>query len=187
MVLGLAPLSRARAPGRSSFGRGLAAVVPTADRLEVVRLVVVAGLDVVDVGCQFSAPLAVVGVDRVVEVFRDGPMALTTALPVQADKDPRALVDPVTFDKLALHFAAVQEVTKTYARRAVGQMLLMLKAHADSQHDPDFGRLLPDGRSYRVVPTEPVDAAWHASLQHTEPYAAASSRSREASCTTCRS
>ena len=31
-------------------------------------------------------------------------------------------------------------------------MLLMMKAHADSQHDPDFGRLLPDGRSYRVVP-----------------------------------
>jgi hypothetical protein len=52
-------------------------------------------------------------------------------------------------------------------------MLLMLKAHADSQHDPDFGRLLPDGRSYRVVPTEPVDAAWHVSLQHTEPYLAA--------------
>ena len=60
---------------------------------------------------------------------------------------------------LAEFFAARQEVTKTYARRAVRQMLLMLKAHADSQHDPDFGRLLPDGRSYRVVPTEPVDAA----------------------------
>ena len=100
-------------------------------------------------------------------------MSLTTTLPVQADKDPQMLIDPTTFDKLALHFAAVQEVTKTYARRAVGQMLLMLKAHADSQHDPDFGRLLPDGRSYRVVPTEPVDAAWHVSLQHTEPYQAA--------------
>ncbi|GIF12451.1 hypothetical protein [Actinoplanes teichomyceticus] len=100
-------------------------------------------------------------------------MTLTTALPVQADKDPQALVDPETFDKLAEFFAARQEVTKIYARRAVGQMLLMLKAHADSQHDPDFGRLLPDGRSYRVVPTEPVDAAWHASLQHTEAYAAA--------------
>ena len=100
-------------------------------------------------------------------------MTLTSTLPVQADKDPQTLVDAQTFDKLALHFAAVQEVTKTYARRAVGQMLLMLKAHADSQHDPDFGRLLLDGRAYRVVPTEPVDAAWHVSLQHTEPYAAA--------------
>ncbi len=100
-------------------------------------------------------------------------MTLTTALPVQADKDPQTLVDLPTFDKLAEFFAARQEVTKIYARRAVGQMLLMLKAHADSQHDPDFGRLLPDGRSYRVVPTEPVDAAWHASLQHTEAYAAA--------------
>jgi hypothetical protein len=28
-------------------------------------------------------------------------------------------------------------------------------------------------RWYRVVPTEPVDAAWHASLQHTEPYTTA--------------
>ncbi|AEV87482.1 hypothetical protein ACWT_6469 [Actinoplanes sp. SE50] len=26
-------------------------------------------------------------------------------------------------------------------------------------HHPDFGRLLPDGRSFRVVPTEPVDIA----------------------------
>ncbi|GAA1582788.1 hypothetical protein [Actinoplanes couchii] len=52
-------------------------------------------------------------------------------------------------------------------------MLLMLKAHADSLHDPDHGRVLPDGRPYRVVPTRPVDAAWHTSLQHTEPYAAA--------------
>ncbi|MCO1597656.1 hypothetical protein M8C17_21120 [Micromonospora sp. RHAY321] len=100
-------------------------------------------------------------------------MTLATTSPVQAAKDPQVLIDPETFDKLALHFAAVQEVTKTYARRAVGQMLLMLKAHSDSQHDPDFGRLLPDGRSYRVVPTEPVDAAWHVSLQHTEPYHAA--------------
>lgn len=100
-------------------------------------------------------------------------MTLAPTLPDQAAKDPQRLVDPETFDKLAEHFAATQEVTKAYAGRAVGQMLLMLKAHADSQHDPDFGRLLPDGRSYRVVPTEPVDAAWHASLQHTEPYAAA--------------
>ena len=100
-------------------------------------------------------------------------MTLATTLPAKADKDPQTLIDPETFDKLALYFAAEREVTKTYARRAVGQMLLMMKAHADSQHEPDFGRLLPDGRSYRVVPTEPVDAAWHASLQHTEPYAAA--------------
>lgn len=100
-------------------------------------------------------------------------MTLAPTLPVQADKDPQTLVDVETFDKLAEFFAARQEVTLTYARRAVGQMLLMLKAHADSQHDPDFGRVLPDGRSYRVVPTEPVDAAWHAALQHTEPYTAA--------------
>ncbi|GIM94416.1 hypothetical protein [Paractinoplanes toevensis] len=100
-------------------------------------------------------------------------MTLTNPSLVQADKDPQTLIDAETFDKLAEFFAVRQEVTKTYARRAVGQLLLMLKAHADSQNDPDFGRLLPDGRSYRVVPTEPVDAAWHAALQHTEPYQAA--------------
>ena len=33
--------------------------------------------------------------------------------------------------------------------------------------------LLPTGESYRVVPTRPVDAVWHAALQITEPYAAA--------------
>jgi hypothetical protein len=100
-------------------------------------------------------------------------VTLATALPDQAARDPQALVDGDTFGKLAKHFAAAQEVTHTYACRAVGQMLLMLKAHADSQHDPDFGRLLPDGRSYRVVPTGPVDAAWHISLQHTEAYLSA--------------
>ncbi len=100
-------------------------------------------------------------------------MTITTAKPVLTGKDPKSLVEPEVFDKLARHFAAVQEVTQTYAERAIGQMLLMLRAHADSQHDPDFGRLLPDGRSYRVVPTKPVDVAWHVSLQHTEPYLAA--------------
>ncbi|MFI5492517.1 hypothetical protein [Actinoplanes sp. NPDC051859] len=99
-------------------------------------------------------------------------MTLTTTAPAHTG-DPKFLVDPKTFDKLAEHFAAVQEVTRTYAERAIGQMLLMLRAHADSKHDPDFGRLLPDGRSYRVVPTKPVDVAWHVSLQHTEPYLAA--------------
>ncbi|MFI7600455.1 hypothetical protein [Actinoplanes sp. NPDC049681] len=87
--------------------------------------------------------------------------------------DPRTLVSGEVFDKLARHFAAVQEVTQIYAERAIGQMLLMLRAHADSQNDLDFGRRLPDGRSFRVVPTKPVDVAWHVSLQHTEPYLAA--------------
>jgi hypothetical protein len=100
-------------------------------------------------------------------------VTITTATPVLTGKDPQSLVDPETFGKLTRHFAAVQEVTQTYAERAIGQMLLLLKAHSDAQHDPDFGRLLPDGRSYRVVPTNPVDTAWHVSLQHTEPYLAA--------------
>ena len=101
-------------------------------------------------------------------------MTITTAGPALAGKDPQSLVDPETFDRLARHFAARQQVTLNYAERTLGQLLIFLKAHADGlRNDPDFGMLLPTGESYRVVPTAPVDAAWHACLQNTEPYAAA--------------
>ncbi|WP_241825306.1 hypothetical protein [Micromonospora sp. CB01531] len=42
-----------------------------------------------------------------------------------------------------------------------------------TQDIPDFGLLLPTCESYRVVPTRPVDAVWHAALQITKPYTAA--------------
>ncbi|MFI5893062.1 hypothetical protein ACIA5D_23430 [Actinoplanes sp. NPDC051513] len=101
-------------------------------------------------------------------------MTVTTAMPVQTGKDPQSLVDPETFDKLARFFAARQEVSQHYAERALGQFLIFLKAHADGlRNDPAFGMLLPTGESYRVVPTAPIDAVWHACLQNTEPYAAA--------------
>jgi hypothetical protein len=100
-------------------------------------------------------------------------VSITTATPVLTGKDPQSLVDPVTFEKIAHYFAAKQEVTQTYADRATGQFLVMLKAHAEAHLDPQFGMLLPTGESYRVVPTAPVDAVWHAALQISEPYTAA--------------
>jgi hypothetical protein len=101
-------------------------------------------------------------------------VTITTATPVLTGKDPQSLIDPQTFDTLARFFAARQEVSLRYAERALGQFLIFLKAHADGlRHDPHFGMLLPTGESYRVVPTAPVDAVWHACLQNTEPYAAA--------------
>ncbi|WP_431881734.1 hypothetical protein [Micromonospora chalcea] len=87
--------------------------------------------------------------------------------------DPRTLVDDVTFDKLVEFFAASQEVTHPYAERAVGQFLVFLKAHAATRDSAEFGMPLPDGSVGRVVPTRPVDAVWHAALQHTVPYLAA--------------
>ncbi|MFE9207463.1 hypothetical protein [Micromonospora sp. NPDC007230] len=100
-------------------------------------------------------------------------MTITADRPATAAADPRTLVSAETFDKITHYFAAKQEVTQTYAERAVGQFLVFLKAHADAQDTPDFGLLLPTGESYRVVPTRPVDAVWHAALQTSEPYTAA--------------
>jgi hypothetical protein len=100
-------------------------------------------------------------------------VTITTARPVLTGTDPRTLVSAEVFDQIAGYFAAKQEVTQTYADRATGQFLVMLKAHADAHLDPEFGMRLPGGESYRVVPTAPVDAVWHAALQISEPYTAA--------------
>ncbi|MFI7252581.1 MULTISPECIES: glycine-rich domain-containing protein [Micromonospora] len=101
-------------------------------------------------------------------------MSITADKPVTTvAQDPRTLVSTEVFDKLTRYFAARQEVSHTYAERAVGQFLVFLKAHADQAGKPDFGMLLPTGESYRVVPTRAVDAVWHALLQISEPYTAA--------------
>ncbi len=48
------------------------------------------------------------------------------------------------------------------------------QAYADSiGKDDKYGMLMPTGEVYRVVPTAPVDAVWHAVLQNSEPYSAA--------------
>lgn len=100
-------------------------------------------------------------------------MTTTHSTPVTDAADPRTLIEADTFDKIAHYFAAKAEVTQTYADRATEQFLIFLKAHADKHDSPGFGLLPPTGESYRVVPTRPVDAVWHAALQISEPYTAA--------------
>ncbi|MEU1687876.1 hypothetical protein [Micromonospora sp. NPDC005707] len=101
-------------------------------------------------------------------------MTITADRPLSAlAADPRALVSAEVFEKIARYFAVRHEVTQTYAERAVGQFLVFLRAYADRVDKRDFGMLLPTGESYRVVPTRPVDAVWHAALQISEPYTAA--------------
>ncbi|MER7166218.1 hypothetical protein ABT336_09140 [Micromonospora sp. NPDC000207] len=100
-------------------------------------------------------------------------MTITADRSITTVADPRTLVSVEVFDQIVHYFAARQEVTQTYAERAVGQFLVFLKAYANAQEKPDFGMLLPSGESYRVVPTHPVDAVWHAALQISEPYTAA--------------
>lgn len=100
-------------------------------------------------------------------------MTITADRQAAEAADPRTLVSTDTFNEIARYFAAKAEVTQNYAERATGQFLIFLKAHADAHDSPDFGMLLPSGESYRVVPTRPVDAVWHAALQISEPYTAA--------------
>ncbi|MEV6599671.1 hypothetical protein AB0M36_22855 [Actinoplanes sp. NPDC051346] len=103
-------------------------------------------------------------------------MSITAGRSVTCATDPQTLVSAETFDRIARYFATKAEVTQTYAERATGQFLLFLKAHADAHRSPDFGMRLPTGESYRVVPTRPVDAVWHAALQISESYTAACER-----------
>jgi len=55
MLLSGSLSERARSTSCSTFGTGLARMVPTAQRLQVVERVVVAGLDVVDLVGELAA------------------------------------------------------------------------------------------------------------------------------------
>jgi hypothetical protein len=77
---------------------------------------------------------------------------ITTDRPVTIAADPRTLVSAEVFDKIARYFAARQEVSQTYAERAVGQFFTFIKAYADAQDNPHFGLMLP---SRRVLPGRP--------------------------------
>lgn len=77
--------------------------------------------------------------------------AETTAL------DPRELVDPGLFDKLADYVAEHQEVTRSYADTVVGQTLVWLQA-------------VKDNPGVRLAMSETVDPGWHAFILHSEDY-----------------
>jgi hypothetical protein len=82
-------------------------------------------------------------------------------------KDPRGLVPPEVFDALVEDIRRYHHVTKPYAERMLGQALVFLKAQAR------IVRARAEGRPWtRIVPTVPVDPAWHAFMLRSQAYAA---------------
>ncbi|GAA2129725.1 glycine-rich domain-containing protein [Actinomadura napierensis] len=82
-------------------------------------------------------------------------------------KDPRELVAPEVFALLVEDLRRYQHVTKEYAERMVEQALVFLKAQAG------IVRARAEGRPWvRIVPTVPVDPAWHAFMLRSQAYAA---------------
>lgn len=85
----------------------------------------------------------------------------------RAVKDPRELVSPEVFDLLVGDLRKYNHVTRVYAERTMGQGLVYLKAVAnmirDYRKDPDVGWA-------RLVPTVPVDEAWHRFVLRSKPY-----------------
>lgn len=75
-----------------------------------------------------------------------------------AAKDPRELISPEAFEKLADFMVTRHRVSKAYAERVVGQTLVYLKAVADNP-------------TIRIVPDISVDPGWHAFIEHTHEYA----------------
>lgn len=92
----------------------------------------------------------------------------TTAGPRdQAAKDPRELVPSEVWALLVEDLRRYHHVTRGYAERMMGQALVFLKAQAE------IVRARAEGRPWvRIVPTVPVDPAWHAFMLRSQPYAA---------------
>jgi hypothetical protein len=93
-------------------------------------------------------------------------MTLTTEQTAQAVKDPRDLVPPEVFDLLVGDLRRYHHVTRDYAERMMGQALVFLKAQAG------IVQARAEGRPWtRIVPTVPVDPAWHAFMLRSQAYA----------------
>ncbi|TDD33740.1 hypothetical protein E1287_18720 [Actinomadura sp. KC06] len=85
----------------------------------------------------------------------------------QAAKDPRELVPPEVWDLLVEDLRRYHHVTRGYAERMMGQALVFLKAQAE------VVRARLEGRHWeRIVPTSPVDPAWHAFILRSQAYEA---------------
>jgi hypothetical protein len=92
-------------------------------------------------------------------------MTVATERAAIAAKDPRELVPPETFDLLVEDLRRYHHVTKAYAERMMGQALVFLKAQAG------IVRARAEGRPWtRIVPTVPVDPAWHAFMLRSQAY-----------------
>lgn len=83
-----------------------------------------------------------------------------------AAKDPRGLIPASAFDLLAHDFRKNHHTSHAYTERVIGQMLVFLKAAGQIRREAR-----KDPAAYvRIVPTRPVDEAWHEALQRTEAY-----------------
>lgn len=81
-------------------------------------------------------------------------------------KDPRELVSAEMFDLLVEDIRRNHHVTRHYAERMMGQALVFLKAQAS------IVRARAEGKPWvRIVPTVPVDPAWHAFMLRSQAYA----------------
>ncbi|WP_207944474.1 hypothetical protein [Actinomadura rubrisoli] len=84
----------------------------------------------------------------------------------ETGRDPRELIPAEAFNLLVEDFRKATHASHDYTRRVVGQSLVFLKAVGDIRQAER-----EDPRNYvRIVPTPPVDEAWHLSLQRTEVY-----------------
>ncbi|MEU6037256.1 hypothetical protein ABZ801_17800 [Actinomadura sp. NPDC047616] len=93
-------------------------------------------------------------------------MTITMEAVSQTGRDPRELIPTWAFGLLVEDFRKKHHTSHDYTERVVGQHLVFLKA---------AGRIRRNARSdpaayVRIVPTPPVDEAWHLSLQRTEVY-----------------
>jgi hypothetical protein len=93
-------------------------------------------------------------------------MTITTEQTAQSVQDPRDLVPPDVFELLVGDLRRYHHVTRGYAERMMGQALVFLKAQAN------VVRARAEGRPWvRIVPTVPVDPAWHAFMLRSQAYA----------------
>lgn len=92
-------------------------------------------------------------------------MTATTIETATVAKDPRDLIPPEVFDLLVEDLRRYHHVTRPYAERMLGQALVFLKAQAG------IVRARTEGKPWkRIVPTVPVDPAWHAFILRSQAY-----------------
>jgi hypothetical protein len=93
-------------------------------------------------------------------------MTITTDQTADAVTNPRTLIPSWAFDLLVYDFRKRHHTSHAYTERVVGQTLVFLKAAGQIRRE---ARCDP-GAYVRIVPTRPVDEAWHEALQRTEVY-----------------
>ncbi|MFI0452468.1 hypothetical protein [Actinomadura sp. 6N118] len=85
---------------------------------------------------------------------------------IETGRDPRELIPAEAFTLLVEDFRKATHASHDYTSRVVAQCLVFLKAVGNIRQAE---RLAPCNY-VRIVPTPPVDEAWHQFLQRTEVY-----------------